>query len=155
MGGWRKVAVRRGGGGPKGWWGPEGVGARRGGGGPESVGAPKGGAQKVEPQRVGAQNFALFLLSPATKFILSRGILVVTLKCARLFWLSCEAPAARSGGVAGVSHDSPRAQTCTFERGLQKTPPKFNEKTSQRAKRERNFWREREKKKSEFLVREA
>ena len=31
------------------------------------------------------------------------------------------APAARSGGAAGVSHDSPRAQTCTFEGpGLQK-----------------------------------
>ena len=25
------------------------------------------------------------------------------------------APAARSGGAAGVSHDNPRAQTCTFE----------------------------------------
>ena len=31
------------------------------------------------------------------------------------------APAARSGGAAGVSHDSPRAQTCTFQGpGLQK-----------------------------------
>ena len=31
------------------------------------------------------------------------------------------APAARSGGAAGVSHDRPRAQTFTFERpGLQK-----------------------------------
>ena len=31
------------------------------------------------------------------------------------------APAARSGGAAGVSHDSPRAQLCTFQcSGLQK-----------------------------------
>ena len=70
----------------------------------------------------GAQNFALFFPSPAAKFVLSfplwgsfRGILVVflktgTLKCARLEFSGCRvrAPAARSGGAAGVSHDSPR-----------------------------------------------
>ena len=45
------------------------------------------------------------------------------LKCARLEFSGCRvrAPAAWSGGAAGVSHDSPRAQTCTFEGpGLQK-----------------------------------
>ena len=33
-----------------------------------------------------------------------------------VLWLSCEAPAARSGGATEVSHDSLRAPTCTFER---------------------------------------
>ena len=36
---------------------------------------------------------------------------------------------------AGASHDSPRAQTCTFEAGLQ-TPPKFHEKTYERKKKD-------------------
>ena len=30
--------------------------------------------------------------------------------------LSCEAPATQSSGAAGVSHDCPRAQTCTHHR---------------------------------------
>ena len=90
-----------GGGGPKGWgpgpnpkgWGPEGLGARRVGGpkgwGPEGLGArrvggPKGGGKGGGAEGWGAQNFALFFLSPAGNFILSylsggssRGILVV------------------------------------------------------------------------------
>ena len=61
------------------------------------------------------------------------------------------APAAWSGGAAGVPHDNQRAQTCTFEGpGSSKTPPNFNEKTSQREKKERNFRREREKKERNF-----
>ena len=38
-------------------------------------------------------------------------------ECARLEFLGCRvrAPAARSGGATGVSHDSPRAQMCTFQ----------------------------------------
>ena len=39
-----------------------------------------------------------------------------------VLWLSCEAPAARSGGAAGVSHDSPRAQTCPAEGGPGERP---------------------------------
>ena len=39
-----------------------------------------------------------------------------------VLWLSCEAPAARSGLAAGVPHDNQRAPKCTFERhGLQNT----------------------------------
>ena len=42
----------------------------------------------------------------------------------------------RSGGAAGVSHDSPRAQMCTFQgSGLQKTPTKFHERTQERERR--------------------
>ena len=45
------------------------------------------------------------------------------MKCARLEFSGCRvrAPAAQSVGAAGVSHDSPRAQMCTFQGfGLQK-----------------------------------
>ena len=50
----------------------------------------------------------------------SRGILVVFEAPGRsnvheFSGCRVRAPAARSGGAAGVSHDSPRAQTCTFE----------------------------------------
>ena len=63
------------------------------------------------------------------------------------------APAARSGGAAGVSHDSPRAQTCTFEGpGLQKHNQNSTKKDQQErekriktvsgeGKKERNFGR--------------
>ena len=85
-------------------------------------GGPKGWVPEVVwARRVGAQNFALFFLSPAGNFILSSlsgGLLVAFwwfLKrrdahmCAfGVLWLSCEAAAARSGGAAGVSHNSPR-----------------------------------------------
>ena len=93
------VGARRGGG--KGW-GPEGLGARR-------VGGPKGG-RRMGPEGWGAQNFALFFLSPAGNFFLSSlcgGFLVEFLWCLKrrdaqmcafgFLWLSCEAPAARSG----------------------------------------------------------
>ena len=61
------MGARRGGGAEE--WGRGGVGARRGGG-------PKGGARRVGAGRVGAegwgaQNFALFLLSPTGNVILS------------------------------------------------------------------------------------
>ena len=68
-----------------------------------------------------------------------------------VLWLSCEAPAARSGGAAGVPHDSARAQTCTFEGpGLQKhhqnstrRHPEREEKNKfcgGRGKKRANFW---------------
>ena len=59
------------------------------------------------------------------------------------------APPARSGGAAGVSHDSPRAQTCTFERPVFKTPPKFNEKTP-REEEKNEFFGGRGKKRAKF-----
>ena len=116
--------------------------ARRGGR-PEGVVAWRGGVRQV-----GAQNFALFFLSPAGDFILSSlsgGLLVEiwwclktrTLKRARLEFSGCrvQAPAARSGGAAGVSHDSPRAQTCTFEgTGLQKHHQNSTKRPPQRMK---------------------
>ena len=59
--------------------------------------------------------------------------------------------AARSGGAAGVSHDSPRAQMCTFQGpGLSKTPTKFHERTPRERKKNENCGGRREKK-SEIL----
>ena len=80
-----------------------------------------GGSLPDRPLRWAAQNFvrSFFPLPPQISFSsLSGGLLVEFggLKrrdaqiCAGVLWLSCEAPAARSGGTAGVSHDSPRAQ---------------------------------------------
>ena len=68
-----------------------------------------------------------------------------------VLWLSCEAPAARSGGAAGVPHDNQRAQTCP---GLQKhhqnstrRPPRERRKKEisggREKKKERNFVRSR------------
>ena len=129
----RRVGPRRvgpeGWGAPKGWgpegWGPEGWGPEGWGPKPRKSGAPRrvGG-----PEGWGAQISLFFFPFPATislfsvsLWVSSRGILVVfeasrALKCARLEFSGCRvrAPAARSGGAAGVSHDSPRAQTCTF-----------------------------------------
>ena len=116
------------------------------------------------PLRRTAQNFALFFPSPATVFhsffplfCLFRGILVVFEDRGMCtFWSSravvCEAPAARSGGVAGVSLDSPRAQTCTFEGpGLQKHHPKFNEQDQQEREKRMKNCGGRGKKKREIL----
>ena len=60
------------------------------------------------------------------------------MKCARLEFSGCrvKAPAARSGGAAGVSHDSPRAQTCTFHgSGLQKHQQNSTEGPQERERR--------------------
>ena len=75
---------------PSSWRSPGGLpGVSRGGGGGGgvsrgspggSLGSPKGGARRVGPRRVGrvgAQNFAFFLPSPAGKFVRA-------LQCARL-----------------------------------------------------------------------
>ena len=87
------------------------------------------------PDRLKFRSF--FFPPPATVFI--------------LFSLSCwsfslnfggvfedrDAPAAWSGGAAGVSHDSPTTQTCTFQApALQNT--KFHEKTPRETQKERN-----------------
>ena len=61
------------------------------------------------------------------------------------------APAARSGGAAGVSHDSPRAQTCTFEGpGLQKHHQNSTKKTKREGEKNENCGG-RGKKKSKIL----
>ena len=57
---------------------------------------------------------------------------------------------ARSGGAAGVSHDSPRAQTCTFQgSGLQNTT-KIQREDTQRDTETAKRWREREEKERNF-----
>ena len=66
-----------------------------------------------------------------------------------VLWLSCEVPAARSGGAAGVPHDNQRAPTCTYERPSLHTT-KIQREDPQREKKERNFRREREKKRAKF-----
>ena len=61
------------------------------------------------------------------------------------------APAARSGGAAGVSHDSPRAQMCTFQgSGLQKHQQNST-KGPQERERRMKIVAGRGKKKSEIL----
>ena len=69
-----------------------------------------------------------------------------------VLWLSCGEP--RRPGLVGppvVSHDSPRAQTCTFGGpGLQKHPKIQREDLPEREKKERNFRLEREKKERNF-----
>ena len=63
-----------------------------------------------------------------------------------VLWLSCEAPAARSGGAGGVSHGSPRAQTCTFERPgtkIQREDPEREERKkfpARERKKRAKFW---------------
>ena len=49
------------------------------------------------------------------------------------------APAARSGGATGVSHDSPKAQTCTFERPGASNTTKIPREDPQRGKKRTNF----------------
>ena len=54
-------------------------------------------------------------------------------------------------GAAGVSHDSPRAQMCTFERpGLQKHHQNSTKRTTKREKEECKLWREEGKKARNF-----
>ena len=61
------------------------------------------------------------------------------------------APAAPSGGAAGVSHDSPRAQSCTFEgSGLQKHNQNSTRRPPEREEKN-EFSGGRGKKKNEIL----
>ena len=131
---------------------------------PRKVGAPKVGAPKGwGPEGWEAQNFALFFPSLTGNFIhssLSGGFLVEFWWCLKrrdaqmcafgVLWLSCEAPAARSGGATGVPHDNQRAQTCTFERpGLQKHHQNSTRRPPERDKKSEMVAGER--KKSEIL----
>ena len=90
---------------PKGW-SPEG-GAQKGGaqkGGAQKGGAQKGGAPKGGAQKGGGPKFRGFFSSSRHNFLSSFSLLGTF-----------------RGGAAGVSHDSPRAQTCIFHgSGLQK-----------------------------------
>ena len=132
---------------PKGG-GPEGGGPNPEKAGPRKVGprrveAPKGGAPKGGAPKGGGPKISRFFFPPpATIFFLltfSWGPHVEFWWCLKrrgpemctfgVLGLSCAGPAARSGGAAGVSHDSPRAQTCTFQVPPSKTPTKFNERT--------------------------
>ena len=122
--------------GPEGW-GPEGWGFEQWG--------PKGGG--LPPQ------FSFFLPSWGS----FRGMLVVfeaagALKCARLEFSGCRvrAPAARSGGAAGVSHDSPRAQLYISGFRPSKTPIKFNGRTPRERKKNEHCGGRREKKSENF-----
>ena len=146
--------------GPKGWRGPnlEKVGLRIVGPRrvePRRVGGPKGGGpepRKSGPRRVGPRRVGPRRVEPRRVLLLrhnflssfslwesSRGILVVFevprhLKFARLEFSGCHvrARAARSGGAAGVSHNSPGAPT-SRER-------KKNENCGgRRGKKERHF----------------
>ena len=120
--------------------------------------------RRVSPEGWGAQNFALFFNSSATIFFLlslSWGPCVEfwwclkrrALKCARLEFSGCRvrAPPARSGGAAGVSHDSPRAQMCTSGFRRFKNPTKIQRKDPQERERRMKIVAGGEKKKSEIL----
>ena len=148
--------------GPEGWgpegWGPEGWGPE---GGPKG-GGPKGGGPKGGGPKGGGPKISRFFspLPPQNSFFssLSGGLLVEFWWCLKrrggqmctfgVLWLSCEA---RSGGAAGVSHDSPRAQTCTFEGpGLQKHNQNSTKRHPEREEKN-EFCGGRGKKKSEIL----
>ena len=112
------------------WWGPEGWGPE--GWGPERWG-PKI-SRFFFPSR---HSFFFFLVFFVEFWLCLKR--AGTLKCARLEFSGCRvrAPAARSGGAAGVSHDSPRAQTCTFEGpGLQKHHQNSTKRTNKRGRKE-------------------
>ena len=122
--------------------------------------------QTQGPRTVGAQNFALFFPSPATVFFnyfslsfgLFRGMLVVFEAPVRSnvhVWSSravvCEPLRPGLVGPPGFHTTARELQTCTFEGpGLQKTPPKFNEKTPREGRKERILRRERVKKERNF-----
>ena len=154
------------------WWGPKGGASKGGGPKPRKVGlprvGPRGGPKKgwAPNEGWGAQNFALFFSLSRHNFLSFFSLLGVfswnfggffcsagALKCARLEFSGCRvrAPAARSGGAAGVSHDSPRTPNVHISGHLLfKTPPKFNEKTPRETQKQRNGGGK-GKKKSEIL----
>ena len=103
-------------------WGPEVVGRRVG---PRIVG-PRG------PRRVGPK-FRAFFPSPATVYYYFFPLLLVFLV---EFWLWCEARRPRS---RRRSHDSPRAQMCTFQgSGLQKHHQNSTKRTPREGENNKN-----------------
>ena len=148
------------GGGPK----PRKSGAPKGGA--PKGGAPKGGAPKGGAPKGGGPKISRFFFPPPPQFsfyFLSLGVLswnfggvrsAGALICARLEFSGCRvrAPAARSGGAAGVSHDCPRAQMCTFQGpGLQKHQQKNSTKGPQNRERRMKIVAGGGKKKSKIL----
>ena len=130
--------------------GAEGVGTQTQ---KKGVWARRVGARRVGARRVGSPKFRAFFSLSCRKisfFSYLSGVFswnfggvlkTKTLKCARVEFSGCRvrAPEARSGGAAGVSHDSPRAQTCTFEGlGLQNTT-KIPRENTREGRKERNF----------------
>ena len=89
--------------------------------GVEKGGAQKGGGPKISrffpsPASIFALFVSLWVSSRGWWCLKRRGLKMRTIAVLRL---SCETPTAP--GAAGVSHDSPRAQMCTFQgSGLQK-----------------------------------
>ena len=154
--------------------GPERVGART-----QKSGGPKGGGpKKWEPKAWGARTqkkwgpkgggpeISLFFFSPpAGNFFLSSlsgGFLVEFWWCLKrrdaqmcafgVLWLSCEAPAVRSGGAAGVPHDNQRTPNVhILSAPTLQTQPKFKREDPQRDTEMNEFSGGREKKKSEIL----
>ena len=122
--------------------------------------APKGGATRVEPEPrkkwdpvpSPASHFRTFV----SLWRSSRVFLVVFLKrrgrqmfTFGVLGLSCEA--LEGPETAGVSHDNPRAQTCTFQGPhLQKHHQNSNERSSERGRKNENCGGRGEKK-SEIL----
>ena len=83
----------------------------------------------------------------------SRGILVVFLKAGTLKYVRLEFSGPPISKAAGASHDSPRAQTCTFQGdGASKTPPKFHEWTPKRG-RKNEIWGGKKKRAKIWAVR--
>ena len=116
----------------------------------------------MEPRRVGGPKFRVFFPSPATIFIpffLLLGVFSLNFGYEALGPSNVHVWSSRSGcGVkprpkaAGVSHDSPRAQTCTFEgpglhntTKIQREDPQRGKKQMKivegEGKKERNFGR--------------
>ena len=124
-------------------------------GGPQRVGQTqkKWGPEVVGPWRVGPEGWEpkisrFFSLSRHSFLFFFPSLLVFFVeiwwclkrRCAQMctfgvLGLSCETPAAF--GAAGVSHDNPRAQTCTFEGpGLQKHHQNSTKRTNKRGRKE-------------------
>ena len=140
--------------GPKGW-GPNPGGAPKGGApkglGPRRV-APKGGAPKGGARRVGGPKFRAFSSLSRHHFALFvslwvsfRGILVVF---ETLGPSNVRSP--RGPKTVGVSHDSPRAQTCTFRVPVFKNTTKNQREDTQRETRRAKMWAGEGKKKRNF-----
>ena len=81
-------------------------------------------SQSVRPRRVKILRFFPPSSAPFSLFLSFSGGLLVdfwwcfegpVLECARLEFSGCRGEALAAPKAAGVSHDNPRAQTCTFE----------------------------------------
>ena len=99
------------------------------------VGAPKGGAPKG-----GRPTFRAFSSLSRHHFALFVSL-----------WVSSRGICPGGPEAAGVSHDSPRAQTCTFLGSGASNTTKIQREDTQRDTKRAKRWREWEEKKSEIL----